>query len=76
LNNQTISNFKGAVLERLSTMFFTWFLNRLDDIIIFQPLRPEELRKIYDIMINEVSERVKPKQIILTVDDKVKAKLT
>jgi ATP-dependent Clp protease ATP-binding subunit ClpA len=27
-------------------------------------------------MINEVSERVKPKQIILTVDDKVKAKLT
>jgi hypothetical protein len=27
-------------------------------------------------MINEVSERVKPKQIILTVDDKVKSKLT
>jgi ATP-dependent Clp protease ATP-binding subunit ClpA len=76
LNNQTISNLKGAVLERLSTMFLPEFLNRLDDIIIFQPLRPEELRKICDIMINEVSERVKPKQIILTVDDKVKAKLT
>jgi hypothetical protein len=57
-------------------MFLPEFLNRLDDIIIFQPLRPEELRKICDIMINEVSERVKPKQIILTVDDKVKAKLT
>jgi ATP-dependent Clp protease ATP-binding subunit ClpA len=76
LNNQTISNLKGAVLERLSTMFLPEFLNRLDDIIIFQPLRPEELRKICDIMINEVSERVKPKQIILTVDDKVKSKLT
>ena len=76
LNNQTISNLKGAVLERLSTMFLPEFLNRLDDIIIFQPLRPEELRKICDIMINEVSERVKPKQIILSVDDKVKAKLT
>jgi ATP-dependent Clp protease ATP-binding subunit ClpA len=76
LNNQTISNLKGAVLERLSTMFLPEFLNRLDDIIIFQPLRPEELRKICDIMIHEVSERVKPKQIILTVDDKVKSKLT
>jgi ATP-dependent Clp protease ATP-binding subunit ClpA len=76
LDNQTISNLKGAVLERLSTMFLPEFLNRLDDIIIFQPLRPEELRKICDIMIKEVAERVKPKQIILVVDDKVKSKLT
>jgi len=70
------SNLKAAVLERLSTMFLPEFLNRLDDIIIFQPLRPEELRKICDIMIKEVSKRVEPKQIILTVDDQVKAKLT
>ena len=76
LDNKTISNLKGAVLERLSTMFLPEFLNRLDDIIIFQPLRPEELRKICDIMIREVAERVKPKQIVLVVDDKVKSKLT
>jgi ATP-dependent Clp protease ATP-binding subunit ClpA len=69
-------NLKGAVLERLSTMFLPEFLNRLDDIIIFQPLKPEELRKICDIMVREVAERVKPKQIILSVDDKVKTKLT
>jgi ATP-dependent Clp protease ATP-binding subunit ClpA len=75
-DQQTLSTLKGAVLERLSTMFLPEFLNRLDDIIIFQPLRPEELRKICDIMIKEVTERVKPKQIILTVDDKVKLKLT
>jgi hypothetical protein len=73
---QTNSNLKGAVLERLSTMFLPEFLNRLDDIIIFQPLKPEELRKICDIMIRQVSERVKVKQIILSVDEKVKAKLT
>jgi ATP-dependent Clp protease ATP-binding subunit ClpA len=76
LDKKTISNLKGAVLERLSTMFLPEFLNRLDDIIIFQPLKPEELRKICDIMIRDVSERVKSKQIILNVDDKVKAKLT
>jgi ATP-dependent Clp protease ATP-binding subunit ClpA len=76
LNQETLNSLKGAVLERLSTMFLPEFLNRLDDIIIFQPLRPEELRKICDIMVREVSERVKSKQIILNVDDKVKLKLT
>ena len=76
LNQQTLSTLKDAVLERLSTMFLPEFLNRLDDIIIFQPLRPEELRKICDIMVKEVTNRVKSKQILLTVDDKVKLKLT
>jgi len=74
--DEKTSNLKGAVLERLSTMFLPEFLNRLDDIIIFQPLRPEELRKICDIMVKEVAKRVEGKQIILTVDDKVKTKLT
>jgi ATP-dependent Clp protease ATP-binding subunit ClpA len=70
------NNLKSAVLERLSTMFLPEFLNRLDDIIVFQPLRPEELRKICDIMIKDVTERIKVKQITLSVEDKVKAKLT
>ena len=70
------SNLKSAVLERLSTMFLPEFLNRLDDIIVFQPLKPEELRKICDLMIKDVTERVKVKQINLSVEDKVKTKLT
>lgn len=73
---QTLKDLKGAVLERLSTMFLPEFLNRLDDIIVFQPLKPEELRKICDIMIKDVAERVKSKQILLQVDEKVKLKLT
>jgi ATP-dependent Clp protease ATP-binding subunit ClpC len=39
-------------------------------------LKPEELRKICDIMVKEVSKRVATKQITLFVDDKVKAKLS
>lgn len=73
---QTLKDLKSAVLERLSTMFLPEFLNRLDDIIVFQPLKPEELRKICDIMIKDVAERVKTKQIVLIVEDKVKLKLT
>ena len=75
-DKESASNLKGAVLERLSTMFLPEFLNRLDDIIVFQPLKPEELRKICDIMVREVAKRVEPKQINLIVDEKVKAKLS
>lgn len=75
-DQQTLKDVKSAVLERLSTMFLPEFLNRLDDIIVFQPLKPEELRKICDIMIKDVAERVKSKQIMLQVDEKVKLKLT
>ena len=71
-----LTKLKSAVLDRLSTMFLPEFLNRLDDIIIFQPLRPDELRKICEIMIRDVSERVKSKKLALIVDEKVKIKLT
>jgi ATP-dependent Clp protease ATP-binding subunit ClpA len=73
---ETSNNLKTAVLEKLSTLFLPEFLNRLDDIIIFQPLKQEELRKICDIMIKEVSMRIKTKQISLTVDENVKMKLS
>jgi ATP-dependent Clp protease ATP-binding subunit ClpA len=73
---ESANRLKTAVLERLSTMFLPEFLNRLDDIIIFQPLRPEELRKICDIMINDVSKRIKAKELVLNVEENVKAKLT
>ena len=75
-NQELQRTLKAAVLERLSSMFLPEFLNRLDDIIIFQPLRPEELRRICDIMVKEVGKRVSEKHIILNVDDKVKLKLT
>ncbi len=74
--NPVLTLLKNAVLDRLSTMFLPEFLNRLDDIIIFQPLKVEELRKICDIMIQEVIDRVRLKNIILTVDIRVKTKLT
>ena len=76
VDSQVLGKLKSAVLDRLSTMFLPEFLNRLDDIIVFQPLRPEELRKICDIMIRDVGERIKSKKIILNVDEKVKLKLT
>jgi ATP-dependent Clp protease ATP-binding subunit ClpA len=76
VTKENSNRLKNVVLERLSTMFLPEFLNRLDEIIIFQPLRPEELRKICDIMIETVAERLKKKDLRLSVEDKVKIKLT
>jgi ATP-dependent Clp protease ATP-binding subunit ClpA len=73
---ETQNTLKAAVLEKLTTLFLPEFLNRLDDIIIFKPLDIEELRKICDLMINEVSKRLKSKEITLTVADNVKVKLS
>jgi ATP-dependent Clp protease ATP-binding subunit ClpA len=43
---------KDAVLERLSEFFLPEFLNRLDDIIVFQVLTQDNIRSITTIMIN------------------------
>lgn len=78
LNNPQIREnaLKEVVLEKLNSFFLPEFLNRLDDIIIFQPLKPEELRKICDLMINELILRLKNKNISLFVDENVKLRLT
>ena len=73
---ETGKNLKDLVLQKLSGLFLPEFLNRLDDIIIFKPLRPEELKKICDIMISQINDRVKPKKIDLIVDEEVKVKLS
>jgi ATP-dependent Clp protease ATP-binding subunit ClpA len=67
---------KTAVLNRLTTMFLPEFLNRLDDIIIFQPLKQEELRKICNIMVNDVCKRISKNQVAVSVSEGVKNKLT
>jgi hypothetical protein len=58
LDSRVLGKLKAAVLDRLSTMFLPEFLNRLDDIIIFQPLKPDELRRICEIMIRRCQENV------------------
>lgn len=74
--NEEMANLKSIVLARLSKLFLPEFLNRLDDIIIFQPLKKEELRYICDIMIVNLQKRLKSKKINLIVEDSVREKLT
>jgi ATP-dependent Clp protease ATP-binding subunit ClpA len=63
---------KSIVLNKLQTIFAPEFLNRLDDIIVFEPLQPEELRLICDIMLTQLMQRLKEKGIILSISERVK----
>ncbi|KAK9120211.1 hypothetical protein Scep_018304 [Stephania cephalantha] len=55
------------VVEELRKHFRVEFLNRIDEVIIFNQLKKEQLRRIVDIMVKEVFERMKEKMIQLKV---------
>ena len=74
-NSSVMKNLKKVVLKRLTTVFLPEFLNRLDDIIIFQPLKPEELLKICEIMVKNLINRLRKKNLFIIVTDQVKIKL-
>ncbi|PIQ68107.1 MAG: type VI secretion system ATPase TssH [Candidatus Taylorbacteria bacterium CG11_big_fil_rev_8_21_14_0_20_46_11] len=62
---------KTKVTAALKDHFRPEFLNRLDEIIIFDILSPEAVTKIVEIQIREVEERLITKGISLVVDPKV-----
>lgn len=58
---------KEKIMTSLKDHFKPEFLNRLDDIIIFDTLKKESIAKIVDIQINIVKERLKDRDIVLNV---------
>jgi ATP-dependent Clp protease ATP-binding subunit ClpB len=58
---------KSKIMNALKDHFRPEFLNRLDEILIFDILSPEAIRKIVDIQINQVVERLAGKEITLKV---------
>ncbi len=50
---------KERVLERVHSYFRPEFLNRIDEIVVFHPLRFDHILAIVDILIRRVNERLK-----------------
>nr|YP_010337042.1 Clp protease ATP binding subunit [Madagascaria erythrocladioides]QUE29071.1 ClpC [Madagascaria erythrocladioides]UNJ16627.1 Clp protease ATP binding subunit [Madagascaria erythrocladioides] len=76
--NQTESQYgriKTLVNEELKQYFRPEFLNRLDEIIVFRQLTKDEVREIADLMLKEVFERLKQKNIQLDVTERFKNRL-
>ncbi len=58
---------KDRVMESLREFFRPEFLNRIDDTIIFDILNREAIRKIVEIQVNLVKERLAAKEITLDI---------
>jgi len=66
---------KDKVMEALKEEFRPEFLNRIDEIIIFDYLNKPEIRKIVDLELEKVAKRLGEKNINLSITDKVKEML-
>jgi ATP-dependent Clp protease ATP-binding subunit ClpC len=66
---------KDTVMDEMKQVFRPEFLNRLDDIVIFQPLKKEEIRLIVNIMIKDLLTRLRSQKMILELTDEVKDEL-
>jgi len=64
-------DFRDKVMKALRDTFRPEFLNRLDEIIIFNPLTPKDIAAIVDIQLNKLVERLKEKGITLTIKPSV-----
>ncbi len=59
----TYTDMKERLLEEVKKVFKPEFLNRIDDIIVFQSLTKDDLVKIVDIELKDVAKRLKDKEI-------------
>ena len=58
-----------AVMDAVHAHFKPEFLNRLDELVIFNPLTREELGHIVDIQVKQVASRLTDRRITLDVSD-------
>ncbi len=61
---------RTQVLDRLKGHFRPEFLNRIDEIVMFNGLKKEQIEKIVQIQIQKVGERLKDKNIKILLDKK------
>ncbi|UBI06858.1 ATP-dependent chaperone ClpB [Corynebacterium falsenii] len=60
------------VMEAVKRAFKPEFINRLDDVLIFDPLTEEQLESIVSIQIRALAERLAARRLVLDVSDAAK----
>lgn len=58
---------KAKVLEEVRKLFRPEFINRLDELVVFQSLTNEELGQIVDILLQNVDKRIKENGLALEI---------
>ena len=78
LFNQELSEKKRdeEVMNRIKLFFKPEFINRLDSLIIFNPLDENMMSKIVEIQIEEIKKRLKKQNLSLDISNKLEKHLT
>ena len=76
VTNDPSTTIDELINQELKSNFRPEFLNRLDEIINFEPLKKETLLKVVDLQLNRLRERLEAKGIELEIDDDVLSLIT
>ncbi|QSX07390.1 ATP-dependent Clp protease ATP-binding subunit [Sedimentibacter sp. zth1] len=71
-SNKEYNLLEAKIQAALKETFKPEFLNRVDEIVVFNELTKEELRKIVDLMLEEVIEEANEKSITINVSEEMK----
>jgi len=63
---------KQKLLELLRTQLRPEFLNRIDEVVVFRPLTPSEIRRIVDLQLARVEKMLSASNLALDVTDEAK----
>lgn len=66
------STIKSAALNELKRSFRPEFLNRIDEVVVFDLLQPRQIEAIFDLMLKELSDRLAEKGITVSLTPKTK----
>ena len=66
---------RKQVMEALRSSFHPEFLNRIDDVVVFQPLGLEDIERIVDIQLKDVRSRLANERMTLELSEAAKQSL-
>lgn len=66
---------KSIVMKAMKKHFKPEFINRLTDIVIFKDFTKEDYEKIFDLEFKKIADRMKKKNLKLTVSKSIKEKI-
>jgi ATP-dependent Clp protease ATP-binding subunit ClpB len=66
---------REAILEDVRGFFRPEFVNRIDEIVVFDPLGREQLREIVDIQVRLLAERLSQRKLTIELADAAKDRL-
>ena len=72
---QNYETMKASVMEIVSRHFRPEFINRVDDVVVFHPLGREHIRKIVDIQLGYLHQRLSDRDMTIVLSDAARDKL-